>query len=201
MAAFPFIVYSEPGAAREDPVTIPHSHPSEAGAKEPYEPESIFPGGSESLAKSHFTWGVDVGSSIDLSGTDLSTIDAEVVFGYKNDLIRILGLGAGVQHSLGNSDSFIPVYIVFRSSFRRQPSLFFFNLKAGYSFNTISESATRGDIAASLGLGINLAMSRRFQSHIVLSWAFRHFTHKHQTAFNLGKPNINMAQLTFGVNF
>ncbi|MCM1377275.1 MAG: hypothetical protein NC097_03065 [Clostridium sp.] len=150
---------------------------------------------------SHFTWGAEVGGSIDLTGHDMSTFDIDALFGYKNDYIRLLGVGVGVQKSFGANNMFVPLYVVFRSSFRKQPSLLFFNIKVGYSFNTIEESPTYGDISASVGIGINLAMGKKFQSHILLSWGYRHFTDRHKANFNLDTRNINMAQIGFGVNF
>lgn len=163
--------------------------------------ESIFPQKSLSLALSHFTWGADIGGSIDLDSNDMSTFDADVNFGYKNKYIRIIGVGAGIHRAFGNGNTFIPVYFLFRSSFRSRPSLCFLNLRAGYSFNTIRESPTFGDISASIGIGFNLAMSRRFMSHIILSYGFRHFSRRHRTQVGLSTQNSNLAQISFGVNF
>ena len=89
------------------------------------ERESIFPAKSLSLAFSHFTWGAEVGSSIDLTGYDLSTIDVDVLFGYKNSFIRMAGFGAGVHRSVHRGDNFIPVYASIQTSFRSRPSLCF----------------------------------------------------------------------------
>lgn len=62
--------------------------------------ESLFPEKSRSLAKSHFTWGAEAGASIDLTGHDMSTFDVDVLFGYKNSYIRMVGLGAGIHTAL-----------------------------------------------------------------------------------------------------
>lgn len=161
----------------------------------------IFPKKGFSLALSHFTWGVDLGASIDLTAHNMSTLNADVHFGYKNDYIRLVGVGAGIHRSFGAGNNFIPVYVIFRSSFRKKPSLFFLNLKAGYSFNTISDSPTYGDISGSVGLGINLAISKTFKSHIIIGYSFRHFNRKHQQATNLDIQNISLATVCFGVDF
>lgn len=163
------------------------------------ERESIFPKSSRSLAFSHFTWGGEIGGSIDMTGNDLSTVDVDIVLGYKNRFIRTLGIGAGIHRAIGTGNNFIPVYLVFRSSFRSKPSLLFLNLKIGYSFNTISDSPTFGDTSSSLGCGINLAMSSRFQSHIILSVNHRHLDSRHN--LNLPVQDIFLANLCFGVNF
>ncbi|MCM1152879.1 MAG: hypothetical protein NC328_04420 [Muribaculum sp.] len=163
--------------------------------------ESLFDSPSRVLTNSHFTWGADLGTSIDLGGHDMSTFDLDVNLGYKSSLIRFLGVGVGIHRSFGNGNMFIPFYVMFRSSFRTKPSLFFLNLRAGYSFNTVENSPTYGDISASIGVGINLAMTSRIQSHIILSWGFRHFRERHRELFALDTQNINLAQLSFGVNF
>ncbi|MBD5310467.1 MAG: hypothetical protein HDS10_08635 [Bacteroides sp.] len=165
------------------------------------ERESLFPERGKDLIGSHFTWGAEVGTSIDVSGYDTSTFNIDALLGYKSDYFRILGFGAGIHRALGTGDNFIPLYAVLRTSFSSQPRLFFMSLKTGYSFNTIKNSATFGDINASLGAGINLAISKRFKSHIILAYEFRHFNSKHREKYSLEAEDISLATLTFGVNF
>lgn len=163
--------------------------------------ESLFPEASIPLSSSHFTWGVELGSSIDLTGHDMSSMDLDVQMGYKNDYIRFIGAGVGVARSFGTGNSFIPVYLMLRSSFRKKPSLFFLSAKMGYSFNTIDNSATYGDFTSSLGLGINLTQGRKFKSHFVIACGYRHFRSRHQETLKLGTNNITLAQIAFGMNF
>lgn len=165
------------------------------------EVESLFPNASKSLAGSHFSWGAEIGSSIDVSGYDSSTFNVDAVIGYKNNYFKIAGIGIGIHRALGTGDNYVPVYAVMRTSFSKRPRLFFFSLKAGYSFNTIGDAPTFGDVNASIGAGINLAMSRRFQTHIILSYEFRHFNKRHRNALELDAEDISLASLTFGVNF
>ncbi len=165
------------------------------------ERESLFPEKSLSLVFSHFTWGAELGCSIDMTGHDQSTVDVDVNIGYKNDYFRNIGVGFGIHKSVDSSNTFIPIYFLMRTSFRPQPSLCFMHFKAGYSFNTISKSSYFGDVTASLGLGVNLAMTKRFRSHIILAYAFRHFSLRHRNVINLDQKNISLIQLSFGVNF
>lgn len=163
---------------------------------------SLFPQASRSLETSHFTWGADLGSSIDLRGYDMSTFDLDVMLGYKNPWLRALGVGAGIHRTVRTGNTFIPIYGILRTSFRSKPSLFFFNLKAGYSFNTIHDAgATSGGFNFSAGLGINLAMSKKFQSHIVISYGFFHMTDAQQVALNMSLNHIDQVQMRFGLNF
>lgn len=163
--------------------------------------ESIFGNRTKPLSESHFTWGAEVGSSIDISGYDTSTFDADVMFGYKNGWFKILGVGAGIHRAFGTGDNFVPVYAVVRTSFSRKPRLFFLSFKAGYSFNTMGDSPTFGDTNSALGAGVNLAFSRRFKSHIVLAYEFRHFNARHKSLYDLPCENISLATISFGVNF
>lgn len=165
------------------------------------ERESLFPAGNRPLWLSHFTWGVDVGTSIDLRGYDMSTLDADVMIGYKSDFIRTLGVGAGVHRSFGRKNNFFPLYVVFRSSFRSRPSLCFFNLRAGYAFSAIDNGASRGGAMAAVGVGINLAMSKRFQSHILLSYCYYHINNRTRGEAGIGVRYIDLARISFGVNF
>lgn len=149
----------------------------------------------------HFAWGADVSMSIDMSGYDMSTLDAEVMAGYKCSWLRIAGVGVGLSRSFGSGHTFVPVFAVFRSSFRSKPSPLFLDFKAGYSFNTIHDAPTLGDVAASIGMGINLASGRNFKSHIIIGYGFRHFSYRHREITGLNAKNISMAQLAFGINF
>lgn len=155
----------------------------------------------KSLKLKPFIFGGELGTSIDLSGMDMSTFNFDIFMGYRNKWIQTVGIGAGYHKSLGFKDSFIPLYILFRSSFRPKPSLCFFHLKLGYSFNTISDSATYGDIACSIGCGFNLIQKRNLQSYILLCYGFRHFTERHLENMPISRANVSMAQITFGVSF
>lgn len=165
------------------------------------EHESIFPDASKSLINSHFTWGAEFGTSIDISGYDTSTFNADIVLGYKSSLFKTLGIGAGVHRAFGTGDNFVPVYTVIRTSFSKRPKLFFMSFKAGYSFNTMGDAPTFGDTNAALGAGINLAVSKKFQSHIILAYEFRHFNKRHKSSLDLAADNISLASISFGVNF
>lgn len=164
--------------------------------------ESIFGDKSSSLSKSHFTWGVDLGSSVDMGGNDLSTFDAEANLGYKSSWFQALGIGAGVHRAFGNGANLIPVFALVRTSFRPKPSLLFFNLKVGYSFNSYGhDTPVHGGFYLSGGVGVNLAVSRRFRSHIILSYGYFRLDDSQRVASGLNVRNIDYAQIHFGVNF
>lgn len=151
------------------------------------------------IPRRHLTWGVELGSSIDMSGYDLSTIDLDLTAGYRSRAIQTLGIGTGIHRAIGSKNTFIPIYFLCRTSFVSRPTLCFMHFKAGYNFNTINDSPTFGGINASIGLGFNLSSSRHFTSHVVVAYGFRHFNSRAKNP--LETDNINLAQLSFGLNF
>lgn len=180
------------------PVTV-----EKAEQKKPYqeERESLIPGKGLSLALSHFTWGAEAGSSLDLTSHDLSTFDVDAFLGYKSKFIKLAGIGAGIHRAFHTGTNFVPVYAVFRSSFRSKPSLFFLNLQGGYSFYSISHSRSHGDITASVGLGINLFQSSAAKSYVILSANYQHFNDHTVAETTLDSKSIYFARLCVGVNF
>ena len=164
--------------------------------------ESLFPESSKNLGiQSHFSWGADIGGSIDVGGDDMSTFDIDVNLGYKNKFFRLIGIGAGIHRAFGNGYNFIPIYAVIRTSFREKPSLFFLDLKGGYSFNSIGYNNSQGGAYASIGCGINLAMSNKFKSHIIISYGYFGMKAINNAAINFDGNHINYAQIKFGVSF
>lgn len=163
--------------------------------------ESLLPDRGLNLALSHFTWGAEIGSSVDLTAHDMSTFDLDVLLGYKNAYIKLAGIGAGIHRSIHTGNNFIPVYAVIRTSFRKRPSLLFMDLQAGYSFNTISDSKVFGDYTCSLGLGFNLKQNSRWKSHIIIAAGYRHFNGQHRNDTGLDIENVFLARLLLGVNF
>ncbi len=174
---------------------------SSAASPEESTDDSLFPRLNKNLETSHFTWGVDVGSSIDLGGNDMSTFDAEAIFGYKNSFWQTLGVGAGVRKAFDNEYTFIPVFANIRTSFRKQPSLFFFDGRVGYSFNTLGNSGSQGGVIFSVGCGINLSVSKSMRSHIILSYSYYGLKKAEDNSVPYEGENINYAMLRIGINF
>ena len=163
--------------------------------------ESFFPEKSRNLSKSHFTWGAEVGSTIDLTSNNLSTFDVDALFGYKSNSINMLGVGAGIHHSISAGHNFVPVYAVLQTSFTSRPSIAFFVFKGGYSFNTFKDSPSFGDIFGDLGIGVNLKRTRMMRSYLMLCFGYHHLTERQRAQTNLSTKNIFVARLSFGINF
>lgn len=180
---------------------LPAFAASEQTAETQKDDDILFPQLDRPLSLSHFTWGIDVGSSIDLGGNDMSTFDAEAMFGYKNSLWQALGVGAGVHKAFGNEYTFVPVFALVRTSFRNKPSLFFLDARAGYSFNTISDAGSQGGFIFSLGAGINLSLYKGIKSHIIISYSYYGLKEAADASVPYKGHNIDYAMLRIGVSF
>lgn len=165
------------------------------------ERESLVPKKTLSLAFSHFTWGAEAGSSLDMTSHDLSTFDADVLAGFKNSFIKIAGFGAGIHRSINSGNNMIPVYAVFRTSFRSILSLCFLNFQAGYSFNTYSSGGVRSDLYGALGIGVNLQKTSLVSSYVILSLACQYLGNANNTAIKFDTDYIFFTKLVIGVNF
>lgn len=149
----------------------------------------------------HFAWGAEVGSSVDLTGNNLTTFDANIYCGWKNSFFQMAGVGVGMQRSIGNGNSFIPFFAMLRTSFRNRPSRFFFNLKGGYSFNTLSSGHSKGGFQFSAGGGMVLKRTKLLQSYIMLAYGYYHISHTQVDELNLDIKHVDFAQIIFGITF
>mgnify|MGYP000217003388 CR=1 FL=1 len=72
-----------------------------------------------------FTWGAEIGASIDLSGTENSTIDIDLFAGYRHAMLKCLGVGVGIHPSFQKDQLFVPIYALCRYNILPQNSLLF----------------------------------------------------------------------------
>ncbi len=168
-------------AAQTEPVTVtttttttPTTTTAAAGHEDPDAslPPSLFGGDGDELVTSHFSWGADLGTSIDLTTSDMTSVNLHACLGYKSRSIRFLGIGAGINTMMNNSSRSYPVYAMLRTSFSSRPRLCFMDLRLGAVFNNFYEFKNQTDLYSSMGLGITLAAGRRFSSHLVIGYTF-----------------------------
>lgn len=162
---------------------------------------ALFASTLPDVQKRHFAWGAEVGSSVDLTGNNLTTFDANIYAGWKNALFPIAGVGIGIQRSIGNSNTFIPVFGLLRTSFRTKPSRFFFNLKAGYSVNTIAKGKKKGGFFCSPGIGMALNQAKRVQTYVLLSYGYYHLNEQQVNEIQPDIRHIDFAQISIGITF
>lgn len=150
---------------------------------------------------SHFTWGAEVAGAIDLTSHDMSTINLDAYFGYRNSWIEMLGVGAEVNMMVSNSVRAFPVYGVFRTDFSRRRQLLFMDLRAGVVINNINNSTEQTRAYVSPGIGINLAGSNTFQSYLILSYVYNGMKPFYRGSEYNDIDGLSMACLRLGIRF
>ncbi|MDE5554503.1 MAG: hypothetical protein K2J10_04905 [Muribaculaceae bacterium] len=149
-----------------------------------------------------FAWEAEAGSSIDMSGNDMSALDIAASFGYKRGLIKFLGVGAAMNVMVNNSARSFPIYLAFKTNFRKRPSLVFMDLRCGMSLNYLPNDYQQNAFYGMLGLGVNLAQGKKFSSYLVLGYTFKQFNDIETSSGSLIKLNdIHSATVKLGVTF
>lgn len=149
----------------------------------------------------HFVWGAEVGGAIDLTSNNLSSINLDAYFGYKNSWINAVGVGASVNMMVSNSVRSFPVYGIFRTDFSSKPRLLFMDMRGGIAINNISHGTSQTSLYLSPGVGINLARGKSFCSYLTLSYVYNGLKQ-----FDLGDrtcdvDGLSMACLRIGISF
>lgn len=152
------------------------------------------------VAPSGFTWGGDFGSSIDFTTNGMSSIDANMYFGYKNPFFRTIGIGAGINSSLGNANTFYPIFALIRTSFVTKPSLCFAEVKGGYSFNSINSHSQQG-MFGSVGIGINLYSNNKLHSYIIVAYNYFKIDPYTDDGVLTELKNLQCVSVRIGVSF
>ena len=120
--------------------------------------------------KWRFAWNADIGASIDMCGKDMSSIDFNVSLGTSYKWINFLGIGLGADFMVSNSCRSYPLFLQFRTNFSSRPSIVFWDVRGGVSLNYIEHNHQQTGAYASTGIGFYLARSRKFSSHLMLSY-------------------------------
>lgn len=126
----------------------------------------------EEEIKVRFAWGADLGSSIDMSANDMSSIDLSLAFGMRRGWINFLGVGAQGNIMISNSYRSFPFFLLFRTNFTDRPTRVFWELKGGLSLNYLEHKHRQERVYGSTGIGIRLASSAKFSSHMVLAYTY-----------------------------
>lgn len=163
--------------------------------------EVLIKGADYSLENSHFTWGVDVGTSIDVGAYDLSTIDVDFNIGYKNKMFKTVGIMAGVHRNFDNGTYYIPLTVLARINVNSTNPWSFLQMHMGYSFNTVGEIKHTGAFTFGGGIGFRIAHSRSFSSHIALTYSYMRLGKSQQLMIDKRRRNVDVIQVRLGVNF
>lgn len=147
-----------------------------------------------------FVWGAEMAAGIDMGGDDMSSLNISVLLGYRNEWLRIAGVGLGIDMMISNSCRAYPVYGIVRSSFSSKPKLCFGEVRCGVAFNRAPGVPDRTNFFLQPGVGIDLAKGRTFGSYLLLSYTYNSMTFFGDKADTL-VHGLNHATLTLGVNF
>lgn len=151
---------------------------------------------------SGFTWGADIGGSIDMTCNSQSSVDLDITLGYRNPFIRLVGLYAATNIMTNDGNRTFPLAAALRTSFTSRPTLCFWDAKIGCALNYLPDDVSQTGLYLSTGVGFNLAMSSKFQSHIILDYTY---IGRKNVIVEGGPereyPSLSKVSLTFGVNF
>ncbi|MDE6098289.1 MAG: hypothetical protein K2G24_05320 [Muribaculaceae bacterium] len=149
--------------------------------------------------KAGFTWGAEMGGSVDMSGNDMSTVDFNISFGLKYRWLKMAGIGAGADIMVSNPCRTFPVYCEFQSDFSSKPQLLFLCLKGGAAFNYLENNEHSTGAYAFGGLGINFARTAKFSSYMTVGYTLIQRPDKPDAEFR--HDDIHMATIKLGINF
>ncbi len=170
-----------------------------AGSKTPAAATSPVPAHE---VKGSFAWGAETGGSIDMSSNDMSSIDISAYFGYKRGGIKFIGIGAAMDIMVSNSARSFPIYLGFKTNFRRRQSLVFMDLRIGFAENYLPNDYQQAGAYSFLGLGINLARGRKFSSYTLIGYTYKGFQDIETSAGEIIKlGDLHMASLRLGITF
>ena len=153
-------------------------------------------------AKTVFTWGAEAGGLVDMSSHDMSAITIDAMFGVRHGWLHTIGAGASISMMINNSYRSYPIYVNIRTNFSDRPTRAFLDARGGVVINEIDENHRTAGAYASGGVGIKLAQSSTFSSHIILAYTFMQRGNINVgSSFEEHLPSIHCATLRFGVNF
>lgn len=147
-----------------------------------------------------FIWGAEIGPGIDMGGDDMSTLNLGAMMGLRCPYLSVAGLGAGINMMISNSCRYFPVYAIARTSFTRDPKLFFVEMRAGVAFNQAVGIPDRTNLYLQPGAGIHLATGKTFASYLTLSYVYNSMTFYGDRNNSL-VHGLNQATITLGVTF
>ena len=127
---------------------------------------------TQAASPARFVWGAEIGSSIDMSGNDMSSIDIDASFGLSRSWLRMLGVGTGAHIMVSNSCRTFPIYAVFRTDFSPRPRLLFLDLRGGMALNYLDYNRRINGAYAQIGMGLRLATGRTFSSHLIFGYKY-----------------------------
>ena len=150
----------------------------------------------------HFAWGAEVGSTIDMSGNEMSSIDINAAFGLSYKWLSFAGIGAGANIMVSNSCHTYPIYAVLRTDFSKLVKVMFIDLRGGIALNYLDENICQTGGYISPSIGFNLASGATFRSYITVGYTY--ISRKDEVRPDetiLPYKSLSMATVRLGVAF
>ena len=151
--------------------------------------------------KSKFAWGLDAGSLIDMTGSDMSAIDINAYFGYSGGFMRLLGAGAAIDMMVSSGSNVYPIYAILRTDFSQRQRLVFMDLRGGIAFCNIENFPKQTTPYGSLGVGVTLAKGKTFSSHVILSYNYTKLNDVHIDEDKIHLSDLQYACIKIGISF
>lgn len=146
-------------------------------------------------------WGIDIGSSIDMSVQDMSTLNADAYVGLRTPGLDVIGVGAGL-HAMVNNNSFsYPVYAIVRTSFSRRPRLCYLEVRGGVSINHLFDAPAQTSFYINPSIGFNLATGTTFRSFLSIGYAYNGASLEAVPDLHPRVTSISMANVRLGIAF
>lgn len=150
----------------------------------------------------HFSWGAEAGSSIDLSGHDMSSIDFNASFGLRYRWLRFAGIGAGANLMISNSCRTYPIFATFRTDFSSLVRPVFLDLRGGIALNYLPANVSQRGAYASVALGFTLATARNFRSYITAGYTLVTRSDVHINELQtIPYADLGLAGIRLGISF
>lgn len=149
-----------------------------------------------------FAWGASLATSIDMTEGDMSNIGIDAYAGVKAPGVQMLGVGTGMFVPVTNALRSLPLFIIARTNFRARPTLLFMDARAGVAINYLDRTDGHQTGAyGSLGLGIRLASTDKFQSHLIIAYTYVGRKDYYAGEEHIPLPDLHMATLRLGISF
>ncbi len=158
--------------------------------------------GLTALAEGKFAWGAEIGTSIDLTGHDMTTINLDANFGYSNGLLKMAGVGAGINMMASNSCRAFPIYAILQTNFRHRPTLCFLDLRLGLAIDNVDNDSRQTVPFINPSVGFNLAGNNNFQSYMRLGYLYNGMkSFGPENNRTVIKGGLSMVNVSIGINF
>lgn len=149
----------------------------------------------------HFAWGAEFGSTIDMSGHQMSSIDFNAAAGISYKWLSFAGIGVGANIVVSNSCRTYPVFVLLRTDFSKWVKLLFLDFRAGVALNYLEDNSHQAGAYISPSVGFNLATGKNFRSYLSLG-----YTYISRNDYNSGDNIIkcrplSMATVRLGLSF